>query len=1478
MKNQIKGIVTKKINYSNLLNSIFIYRYDIFSIVFMYLIIIWFMSSLFLKGNIVFSDIDIPFDSRRYMEEIFGLWNGRWSSPSMLNLPRLFYASIPYGISAIFGFSGEVFFKSLLLIILFTSSTTIYLFGKRLVSIYISKEFNFFKVLALISGGLFYALNPWVVFRIQHIYLLCGYSLFPLVLMLFFNIFDPKFQKQLIKDYYIFNPNLYRKNVIDIITLAITFAFLSGGIHYFFYSAIYLPILAFLLIVKNILVYKKYGAKKINYFLLNFFKKFLLFILFFLIFNFFWFGMYFGSILLHSSPSQHNINVVDTLSMFSRHSSLKNVLYMISYWWPMFDISRLSLSFYFGGGVLLTIILYAMVMRSHKYNIVLMFSFLSIIFVILATGVELNAVADTFIKVTKLPIIGSMFRDPNKLVGINALNFSILLIFGLELIFSKISNNMYGWSFELFIIIFIIFSLYIYIEPLKKNFLDGFYSPIKRPQEYELLNNKMKEESFNRAIYMPVADNMTQSYTGVATPYWNLNGNEDGFLKATGDIQVYNSSVNTVFHHEGNMIGIPYMYNFMQYLMDTGRSINLNTYIGRFSADTLIYANQYLGMGEKQQFNMDMISLQKNMKKIYENNIFSVYKQEKNYKKLNIFEKKLITPYGYGHFESLNSNDSFDYKKIAILPSAIEHKGFSSYVDTGDFIEVSNKEDLMFSDLSDEYLIKPFEFINDGSVFLKWSKTFVKDSEWFWFLQSQDIENYPFDFDYFDGVAVTFASAKLDVLPYKMKLTKGSLIADFDSLLREEKFFTPDNPDLFVIQSNPIGEGNIFSEVSGEIVKGNPKNIWQVAKSGLIEIKENNPYKFNIKMSGRGTNKIHFKARFFDNDMKELGISYVVAPGEQINFNSINFFGEFVTPKDAKFVRLDILSFQRPTQKSYWWIHDMELFDLEKYKAKNTFTMEKEIKEDNEYELYTRVFKSIKGGIVKFSVNGKDVLIDTKSKNVNSFIWEKIGTFNLKKGKSLINAENISGFNAINLVAIIPTEKKEKLFYQTNKAIEKSKVFFISEAENDFDIHGNIQTKRNFPILSYGKGISLQNGYIEKSFDVLKSSNYSFNINLYSDSLKDNSITFKIIDSTNKDIFEKKIELKKIDKINLKTNFIAEYEEGRDHDRSLKKIPNILNNKFSININNINLTQGNYKILVQYNSLVETLSSFDDIHKFNPNEITVDETTDELEVKNNVSCEKIYPYMMRNHVKDKILVLDYDSTCSTDWYVYASKKIPVEKENEYIVQFDAQSLWVKDRHAKIIFLDSDNRVVSVTYINEVPESDKDKWHHYEQIVRTPKNSSKMLLQFLTHGDKEKIGILNIKNYSILPYKELILIDNVGVFEGKTADKFFNTNDNNYSVQVNKYDNMKTSFKIDNNNSLKKIMGFAESPSPMWNLATERQFKRNEIYLNSITSGYLITNDTEGTFEINLRKAYYFGLLLVIISPILCILILRRFKI
>ena len=1471
-KNSLKYLEKLSAKISRL---VFTYRYDFFAIVFMYLAIVLFMSSLFFRGHIVFSDIDIPFDSKRYMEEIFGLWNGRWSSPSMLNMPRLFYASIPYAISAIFNFQGEVFLKSFLLLILFSSATTMYLFGKRLVSIYISKEFNFFKIFALVSGGLFYALNPWVVFRIQHIYLLCGYSLFPLVLMIFFNIFDPKFQRQLIPNYYIFNKTLYRKNIKDIISLAVVFSFLSGGIHYFFYSAIYLTILGILIVLKNIFVYRAYGYEKLKFFIINFIKKILWFIVFFLLFNFFWFGMYFGSILLGTSASQHNINVIDTLSMFSKHSSLKNVLYMISYWWPMFDLSKLPFTFYLGGGVIIFVIMLSMILRAYKYNIVLMFSFLSVLFVILATGVELGPIAEVFVKVTKLPIIGSMFRDPNKLVGITALNFAVLLIFGLELFFGKFKNNIYSGILKTVIMGIFIISLYLYIEPLKTNFIDGFYFPIKIPKEYALLNKELKKENSNKVIYMPIADNMTQSYTGVATPYWNINGNEEGFLKATGDIQIYNSGTNTVFHHEGNMQGISYYYNFIQYLLDTGRTINLNSYIGRFGADRLIYANQYLGKEEKQKFNLEMLSLQKDMNLVYTNNIFNVYKQKKFYDRFQILDKKLFTPYGYSHFESYNSNESFDFRNIGIIPVALERNKFLNYVSEGDYIEADNWKDLFFATIPEKYLIKPFEFINDGNVFLKWSKTFVKNSEWLWFLTSQDIHNYPFDFDYFDGVAVTFASAKLDVLPYRMKTVEGRVIADFDSLLRSEKFFTPDNPDLFEVYSNPIGEGNVFPSVHGELVKGDSKNIWQVAKSGFIEVKENNPYKFNIKVSGRGVNRVHFKASFFNSKMEELGINYVVAPSEEINFDSINFFGEFVSPKESKYVRLDILSFQRPNQKAYWWVHDMNLYDLEKYKVKNTFTMDKYIEEEGEYELYTRYFGSKKGGLVTFKIEDKEFQLNTATSTINKFLWKKLGSVNLKKGKTFIKAENIDGFNALNLVALVPKEKISNLQYPLTKALEKANLFHLAEAENDFYYEGNIQSLRNFPDLSYGKGISLQNGFMEKDFEIIKSGLYTIVLKGIFDGQAESSLNIGIYSGNNR-LFLEEIKFNLENSIKNKITNVSEYIELADHDRALIKIKDINNNSFEKSLNPIKLEKGLYKMKIDFNSNVESLSNFSDIHKFNPEEILLDKTINLFENVDSSNCIRIYPYMMRHSFEKDIMKIEYDNTCSKDWYVYASKKIPVEENNEYIVSFEAMSQYIKDRHVKVTFLDEKDRSLKVSYIGEVEEKYKDRWNKYEQIVKAPLKARKMIIQILCRGNRDKTGYLYMKNYQVLDYKRLLMVDNVGIYQGN-EENFFKTSETKYSIKNKRIDNMKSEFIIENPPTNEKLLSFSESPSPMWNFISDKKNEKNSIVLNSISSAYIIDGDSRGSIEINLRRAYYLGLLLIFFSPVICFLILRRYK-
>ncbi len=105
--------------------------------------------------------------------------------------------------------------------------------------------------------------------------------------------------------------------------------------------------------------------------------------------------MYVGSILTGSQASQHNINVSDTLMLFSRHSSWTNVLFLTSYWWPMFDLTTLPLTFWIAGAITLLLILLGAVV-AYRQPIHLFFSLLAIPLIVFATGTH-EQVADAFV-------------------------------------------------------------------------------------------------------------------------------------------------------------------------------------------------------------------------------------------------------------------------------------------------------------------------------------------------------------------------------------------------------------------------------------------------------------------------------------------------------------------------------------------------------------------------------------------------------------------------------------------------------------------------------------------------------------------------------------------------------------------------------------------------------------------------------------------------------------------------------------------------------------------------------------------------------------------------------------------------------------------------------------------------------------------------------------------------------------------------
>lgn len=1464
-------------------NFFYVYRYDIFSLSILLVLVLWGLEPLYSKGHVVFSDIAFGFTSERYLSEIFGVWNERWSTSTLLNSPRLIYILPFYFISKLFNYSGPILLKSFITALVFLSAISMYMFSKRIISIYYSKEFNFFKVFALLIGAIFYAMNPWVIFRIQHIYLLCGYSLFPLVLTFFFNAFDTKFQKQLIRNYSMLYKGVYKRNILDLFLLAFTFSVSAAAIHYFFYGIIFLCMLGFLLILKNFILYWKKDRLRFTIFIYNSVIKIGIFSLFFMLLSSYWLLPYLFSFIFKAQVSQHNVNVIDTLVLFSRNSSIKNVLYMISYWWPMFNLNSIPISFYVGGGVILFFIFYSFIFKSTRNNIIGFFSLCSILFVIVSTGIQIDTFSSGFIFfVTKVPVIGPVFRDPNKMVGLMAVSFSVLLSFGVQTILLRFKERLIDNIIKLFIIIFIIVSFYIYINPINKQYLEGFYSPVDIPKEYVDINNKLtnKDKNYSKVLYLPIADNMIQSYNGVATPFWNKNNNINGEEKATGDMQVYNSQKNTIFHHEGNVTSITYYFNFIQYLMDRGLSSNIGNLISAFGVDEFVYHKEYLGQEQRQKFNLDILSLQKQLNKKDEDKIFSIYDVKNKLPYIYNVPKKIITPYGYSKLESYSNIPNFNFKDYGVIFSTIDKKEFLNKASKEDYIEANSINDLLLSNLPKENYIMPFDVINDGEPFLKWSKTLVNNNEWLWFLSSQGIKNFPFDFDLNSGVAVTFATSKLNLMSNQLKDVEGRNVLDFNSMLRSDNFFKADNPDIFDVIANPKVSSSTAPRLKGEIMKGTPNNIWQAAKSGLIQAKENTPYKFDVLISGRGVNKLHIKFRFYDENMKELGVSYVVAPGESTDLNFVDFNGEYVSPEGSSYMKMELLSFQNPSEKTYWWIHDLKINDLSQYKSENVFEVNVNAKESEKKKLYIRTFKSVKGGNLDITVGDKKIKVNTLSNSVNKFEWIYLGDFDFKKGDNKISVSNIKGFNAVNLFATLDVDKYDEYLNKLKFTLDNNKVFSIMEAENDFNYEGNIQSERSYPKLSMGKGMSFQKGVLEKEIDIIKPTSYSFSLNVNCYNHSGGELEFYMKNLTTGKTIRRTIDCSNVEANNEKISKVIEYDtKSGMYPYSVKELEGEINNYKTITLKDIFLEEGKYKMEVYFNSNVPSVTTVKDFHKFKDNEINI---VYNLQPQKEISKESsisgsINENMMNSYEKDGVMTFNFNKTSSEGWYINASNKIKVTADEEYLFNVEAISKNVRENHFKVMFLDEKNNLIDTTYIDDIDDKDKDKWNTFTQIFRVPSNAKYMQVYMLCKGSYKKDGIVQLKNYSILQYKELILLDNIIMYEGHDINNFLKVDKEPKDITFERIDTMKRKVNISNPNKEEMLINYIESPSPLWQLNLGNTKQRGDLPLNGITQGYITTETGSGNVTIILREIYYFGLGLIPIGLITFLYIYGRKK-
>jgi len=1370
------------------------------------------------NGFIIFSDLDFSgINDKRYIERIWGVFNRHFSSTNFFNLSRLFFIIPFYVLNFLLSFFyNQAMLKLIILFCLLISGIGMFLLCEYLLIKTLKGFPDYVHYFGLIIPSVYYALNPWVIFRIQHIFLLSGYSVFPLIIKEFLRLFEIKifnFQKDIeeyqqrrrvTKEHIIIDEKI---NLRDFFKIVLYSMIGSAAIHYFFFYIIFLTIL-FIGIILRIWKLNRY-SKAI---LLFYTRKYFTMIILMIVGNLYWFLTY-SIALLFVNIEPQNVNVVDTLQLFSRNSSVQNVLYLISYWLPFFNLEMfLDNMFWIAGGVFLLIIAYIIFYRFGWHFYVRLFTIVTSLVILLSLGTNVDPLADVYVKVvTNIPVIGHLFRDPNKIVGILACFLAIILGFGVDRIVFFLLNAGFGRKFAVAFVLVMLLCFYYYQRPVKIFYIDNYYKGVPIPKEYKEISKYYTKDG--KILWIPTMDNMVLS-NGISAYKWNVNNEMPGSMKAVGDFHVYASSKNTIFQHENNVGTVSYFYSYLQHLLDKGGTDKIGRLLELTGFNQVAYHRDVQNQEERQKFNLFVLEKQKGVKLRKKLGFIYLYDVEKNPNntKLDIYNTK-----GLNHFIQL-----FDFENI------LGTKGYNIVWSQGkreefdlrkvNLVVGDSRFDIFQQIIPEKYIISLFDKINTGNPYVGWAKSMCKESDWFWIHKVNSLNRLPWDYDYGKGFIFTYTPYTVELPPYKLNKNVGEVILNSNDIVKTD-FFEIDKEETnfkLEITKDVMGNSILAAEVAPKKFIGNV--FWKIARSKLMSIK---PGFISLRavVSGVNAGKVHFKLKFFNQNMNELGVVYGSVPGEVAEFNKALITANAVVPPATKYMRVELWLLEDQKTPVYFWIHDFELRYFSSISS-NELRIKVPSYIKGEYHLYVRALVNENGGKVKIN----DTKINLKG-DENQFKWLYVGKYT--RDTIIIKPEE--GFVLLNLLCVLPDWLHKEIQNMDLKS-KQAIVLFSNEftLEKGYKIK-NLENYYLHPNFVDSQLDIITEGIYTKKIDILRNDHYK----LYFIGNITNKVAITLKNKDNKVMRFGYLKFLKL--INNNFNGIRFYVSNKPYSYFLN-IEKEGNPKWNSQLYYIDLgflKKGQYILEIKVENGLKSLTEPNDIHVLHPEEVKVNLKVDDTLyiLISNILQEAVTTKKKEN----KIFSSKYSDIYSDRikyWLIYGTKQIESRKNELYYVDFDIKTKGMAEVSAKILFMDKNKVLYDSQYI--------DIFNNKGQSIFSAKKDGFVQIVFFVRSNGKEDGMFELKQIRFIEISEM----------------------NKFSSVVILPSNIQKGSKLNILN---------EAYNPLWENNGEKA-KQVNIFLNGFYN-----QSNKYTFGQKIQMAYVFGLLvsIIYIAMNLWLLLIRR---
>jgi hypothetical protein len=588
----------------------------------------------------------------------------------------------------------------------------------------------------------------------------------------------------------------------------------------------------------------------------------------------------------------------------------------------------------------------------------------------------------------------------------------LALVYSLLIAFTVAKTSSWGWerpessrrrwaAIGILVMFLSSFGLFV-INPIK-GWFGRIYVPVKVPEEYYRVNEWLagQKEDF-KVLWLPWYD-------------WRDSTWGSHITGSVGSFDVWSSNKATWADVGLNPL-TRYYYNFIYHnLLLHNETEHYGKYLTPINTRYVLFHRDIVGGEEEADTAIANLGKQNDLEFIKQDGFYRIFENSSYAPQIFILSQSLLVSGGLDTASVLYSMEGFDPESFGLAYSDQGKSPTQPAVKTIVLGARNSIMDIAVPQADGQYLLAPFDYTNHWDPERVWSRASTtvtgEHGDWSHFLSEYSLPN-PWDFDYGKGVVVTYDyRPNLEAVPPR-SIGVGdvgewdthswtandhidvSFSSDGESLIIDYSFDNESSIQVYTTKGFDLENWENYDTISLWVHSDGSGNLLQLG------------YRMNYDETvgwGIGQCTLDWTG------WKKLSIPLPDVPRHGVHRLMLH-------------VVWDLNRSPQGLGSHGIMVKDITLSSEARPIPRHTLDMPVKVPKEGQYELYARALENPSGGELTIFVDGQRVSTLTTKAQTSDFVWKNLGTVGLNEGNHSITLENTFGFNAVNVLALIPQD------------------------------------------------------------------------------------------------------------------------------------------------------------------------------------------------------------------------------------------------------------------------------------------------------------------------------------------------------------------------------------------------------------------------------------------------------------------------